>query len=356
MDANNRKRVILVGLVFLTVVAAPFIYRYRQSAHVENLVNKVEAFYQNGQYAECLSPSLELLKIREHNFNSILPIEGKVGTYLKNLCNVAFLYSEIGESEKAEIYFRKVIGILVDYPNFKEDRYSAVVGLGFLHYEKGEYHDAITIYSNSLDYIKTNFGDSSYQHVRILGLLAGSYGMLGEHTKAKSLYEESMQIIKNTENLDINYAYRLKGYAKYLMAAKDYDNAILYYEESIMIALKEKSKSASQLIKSNDWDRTLCYEYLGDYQSALKNFKRIESFWDKPSNEKKVVFGELYYHLSEVYFHLEDFMNAKKYIVLCNEKLDEMGEDTPLIFRKRYIDANKLKIEIEEAIAQRISE
>jgi diguanylate cyclase (GGDEF)-like protein len=239
------------------------------------------------------------------NFNEY---DGNVKEYTHQV-----LASRLENPEETKKYCRKIINL------GKNDNDSKL--LGFAYYYLAEAYFVENEYNKFIKYLILGL---EYQHeVPLGGLLARSYNMLGINSDNQgnipAAIDYYLTSLKYSKEYGLNYETGLANTNIGMIYAllKDYKTAILYLIKALTCFRKGKDNhqiSMNEVI--TETTLATCYYRLGDMESALKYFYKIEKDRDK-------YLGETHYQLI-IYIFEVTFYNALEEYGKRDELIDKL--------------------------------
>lgn len=227
-------------------------------------------YYYQGKYEKDLDYSLKAIHIFEKiNDKENLSLEwGELGYRMKKR-----------NLEKALQYMQKAKNI-AEKNNLRKPLLSIYNNYGVLKEMKKEYDSALFYYKKGL-VLKQKINDQvgiPYS----LNNIAGVFVLRKQFDKAEENYQKALEIrkkINDTVGIAENYSYL----GDLNFTKNDFKKAIGFYEKSTEITDKHKYIGLSQ-----DTYRKIseCYEFLGNHQKALFNFKKFSALKDSLVNQE----------------------------------------------------------------------
>ena len=244
-------------------------------AEIQFLNNLGIAYYGMGDYEKTLTYFLSVL---ENETNA-----GNPQSLSRAMNNVGIIYDEIGRLDKAADFYEKSLKIkkeLNDSAGISNTMSN--LGLVYMKMDKPElaltYFRACLILDKSMDYDR-----GIYNSLHNIGLYHKDYG---NADSAVFYMKASLQRVPENED-HYDKTFIVKSLAESLLKQRDFQEALLYFEQAIALAKKIESP---EVLKEAYKGIAAIYEVNGDYQRALlafKNFKLLnDSIYNLDLNQK----------------------------------------------------------------------
>ena len=190
-------------------------------------------------------------------------------------------------------------------------------GFGVLNYYKGKFNISLNYDFMVLQLAKEINDKNSIANS--LNNISLAYNDLNNYTKALE-YAYKALAFSNLHKNDENYLYGLKNVGSIYLSSSNYDSAQYYISKSIQ--LNEATDSKPFLIDSYDLYATIFRE-TEQPDSALKYYKKSLNISNQLNNiEGKIIAN---FHLSELYFKMNDLVKAKKYSEIALQHVNSSG-------------------------------
>jgi signal transduction histidine kinase len=306
------KALYYIGDCFLDFQKDSAYYYYKESEKIfrkinnddrlaKVLYNKAYLLYYEGNYVES-----EIEVIKALNF-------------LKNKKNLLYLYRcyslqgsnhlELGEYEKALIYFNEASNVLIelqkqnrDADSFYDYNITNIIDICNVYDKQGNYTKAVIELKKILNSNKVQDLPNLYHAV--LGNLGYSLMKSGKHEEAREYFKKAIELTKKNKNTQ-GYLYKIINYGEYHLLTKDTLLAKKHFDEALGLA--KKLKSGKEILITLDFlsitDITNASNYKSEYirinDSIIKKqrenrekFARIEYETDKVEEENKILSNE----------------------------------------------------------------
>jgi len=230
---------------------------------------------------------------------------------------LAFSQSIIGERKEAENNLNKALKYCRKIKD-KNNESLILMSMGNLYGKIGKWNKALKYFQESLLIIKST--NNFQRKARILKSIGLAYLFKGDAFTGYSYLKESLKICKKIKDEDI-YAMVLNNMGIYYDMIVEFKNAVSYYKKSLSIYKKHKNIiqisntlgnlgfASSSLNKS---DKAIYY-----FKESIKLSEKIGNIYDKAIN---------FVHLGEEYLKNDNFNRTKYYISKAEEifiKLDD---------------------------------
>lgn len=175
------------------------------------------------------------------------------GTDYDLCCNMYYYFKEAGYTDRAESYLKRIIQA--------EDAND---------YLKGKIYYIIEDYAQAETYLQAAYdeGDADAAYY-----LAMTYEKKQDYIKAEELYKQYLSDNPNDYGI-------YNQYGAYMIGRGDYDNALVYIETGLELALEDEKQ---ELL----YNQAVCYEYLGDYSKARELFEAYVALYPDDADAKK---------------------------------------------------------------------
>ncbi len=296
-------------------------------------------FGQQGNYDHALIYFKELLSLSAEKF-------GKNDVNMvKRYTNIGHTYALKGDYQLAISFNKQALSIQQQNPNYNKlnlvtiytnlGNYSAIIGdfdLGLFYLKQGlainvellgthpnlinsyqmlaggykmaaDYDNAIIQYQQALN-IAQNFFDPNHPTISdILGQISICYSYLNDHEKANHYMADYLKIIShNNTYLHTEETYEYMGLIYFNQ--KDYPNALLYYQKTLPIRLKNlgvfNNITAASYINIGE-----CYNMLNNYPEALQHYQLALQSLNLPVSDTNFYALPTLKNYTHAYFLLE---------------------------------------------------
>lgn len=174
------------------------------SKSIEELVNQAAISYQNKDIDRTIILLKQAAVIAPDRYDLLF--------------NLGNLYGQIGKIEEAIDTFKIIYQQNSEYPNLKESIAKAYFNWGNSYNEKGEFRQAIELYTKALEY-----NPSLAKAHTNLGI---AYGKIGELDRSIYHYQESIKLHPNHAEVYSNLGTTLHQHDRYNEARESYEQAI----------------------------------------------------------------------------------------------------------------------------------
>ena len=177
---------------------------------------------------------------------------------------------KIGQPEKAEVLYQ----VLLEKASLDTERGDYLLTLGVLYYKMGEHSKALSYYERSLEIYKVALPSNhpnlatSYNNIGLV------YRNMGEYSKALSSHERSLEIRKVAlapNHPDLANSYNNIGEVYRYMG--EYSKALSSYEQSLEIRKVALPPNHPDLAASYN-NIGLVYDNMGEYSKALSYYEK----------------------------------------------------------------------------------
>ncbi|ABW29653.1 TPR repeat domain protein, putative [Acaryochloris marina MBIC11017] len=204
-------------------------------------------------------------------------LSAKNPDYLRSLRHLGLFYLKLGNDKEAQPLLEKV------FEEIKDSEEEGVLGirlrndLGALYFRQERFSKAESFYNKALELSQKSLFKENSDIASILNNLAKIHEKKGLSEKAKSLYDEAL----NLEEIgDFNFAQILDNLGNHYNMKKQYREAEPYFEKSLKIrksTLGEKHLKVAESL-SNTADN---YFFQGRFQEAAKLFKQSAAIYEE---------------------------------------------------------------------------
>jgi len=245
-------------------------------------------------------------------------LESKLGSEHPNvvvlLNNLATLYRNMGEYEKALPFYLRVLEIKEKGPGLKHPSATVILSnLAELYREMGEYEKALQFFQMALYNNKRALGPQHPDVATSLNSLATVYHNMGEYEKALQLYQRALKIkekVLGTRHLDV--AILLDNLAELYREMGEYEKALPYYQRALEIrekALGQQHPDVAQTLNN----LALLYHHIGEYQKALQLLQRSLNIRENVLGLEHPSVAITLNNLAELYREMGEYEKALPY-------------------------------------------
>jgi tetratricopeptide (TPR) repeat protein/predicted regulator of Ras-like GTPase activity (Roadblock/LC7/MglB family) len=194
---------------------------------------------------------------------------------------------------------------------------ASLTNIGNININDGEYGDALENYEKSLQ-LRESAGDER-RAAHTLGNIGALYHNRGDYKNALRNYEKSLEILEKIGDQQ-GIAVSLNNIGVLHEARGEYEKALQRYEKSLEIMEKVGDQAA---IASSLHNVGLVHRYLGDCDLALENYQKSMDLCVKIGYQIGVAFNCA--GIAEVYLEKKDLDNALAFCDRAYESSEEMG-------------------------------
>lgn len=343
------------------------------------LYNKAYLLYYEGNYIESEIEVIKALNL------------------LKNEKNLLYLYRcyslqgsnhlELGEYEKALIYFNEASNILTelqkqnkDTDSFYDYNITNIIGICNVYDKQGNYSKAVIELKKIISSNKVQSLPNLYHSV--IGNLGYSLMKNKKYDESEKYFKKAIELTKKNKNTQ-GYLYKIINYGEYHLLTKDTIEAKKYLNEALSLA--KNLKSGKEILITLDFlsiaDKRNASEYKTEYirinDSIIKKqrenrekFARIEYETDKVEEENKILSNKNLLLLSSLSLSIAVFsiiliiryrISRKKelYLIQQKELADEELFNLTKEFQTSLVEAKeaeqkKLSKELHDGIVNQI--
>ncbi|CAF1269401.1 unnamed protein product [Rotaria sordida] len=241
------------------------------------------------------------------NFNRAYDIRHKTltssdYTLPDTLNSLGVIYGEKGEYDKAKKKFHDALTMLEKYPSTDQKSKTLHIAqshsnIGWIHFLKGEYQDALNCYKTSLADRKKILGDDHLLLADNYSSIGGVQHALGGFDKAMENYNEALKIREaNLPSDHPSIALNYQAIGGVLHEYGRYEDALEKYKRALEIrakALGPNHSSVASVYKSIGG----VYLDQGAYEQALKQYMRALEICMMTVSENHPSTGDCYHSL-----------------------------------------------------------
>lgn len=265
------------------------------------------------------------------------------GSYL----SIANIYSDIGNSANAEIYYKKSIEILRKSSD-SLTLATSLLNAGDEAFNQKKYDQALNFFSESgFIFKKINYPIGTAYNYGNLGMV---YAEQGKDQLAENNINKALEILKEAEDY-----YGISDYLTYMsdiyLRKKDFPTALSYAKRSLELATLYKLK---EQVSSSNATLSKIYDVAGNKDAALHHYKEHIAFRDSLinlDNVQKMADLRTDFEVSQKQIEVDLAEQKRK-----NQQLVSIGIAAALLFMiilallwyRRYLFIKKTKKIIEE--------
>lgn len=251
--------------------------------------------------------------------------EAEADTLLKVRYQQGLAATRAGLYNDALRYWLDYIEVTDNYPGRApiDDVLTAYLATGSVHFTFEDYESSVTFFKKGNE-IAVEAGLEGSQ-IRFLNNLVGAYAEMGDYVRGDSCNEAMHKIARKlaADEYEHNYLFN-KGYCA--RERGEYPKALSYMRQSLK-ELKRVSDGRSPVYVYSEM--YLCFESMGQLDSALYYLKRFEESSNKPylqldcykglmrvhtklgDNEESLRYQNLYFQVSDSVLNSRDFMQTR---------------------------------------------
>lgn len=271
-------------------------------ADLDALQEEINVDFSLGDIKKSFSSSLKLL-----SHSTIMRSPHHIA-YAK--ANLARLYLETGDGEKADSYYKDAIQICKTIGDRQGEGLS-LIGLAKIYSAREEFEVVRDYYLQAIA-IFESIGDKP--HIAItLNNLGAVYDVLNEKKKALTCYEDSVLLYKSVP-VSQELATTFSNIGLCLFQLGEYENALKHYERS-WDTLKKLTTAL---------DEDIILEKIAILHKLIRNYGKSFEFYQKTleikqRNEDRVGQVSVLQSLGELYFQFGHYEYAMTYFNICLE-------------------------------------
>lgn len=240
------------------------------------------------------------------------------------LVNLAYVYFDIGNYEKAYQFFERALEINTNVSGSDSVLVSSdYYNLAQVSYSMYQFPRALSFSRKSLAIRKKYYSSNDIEIIVLIKMMAGIYVKLNRPDRAEKLYSWAAEKFENNPKTDVlqlstHYSdmatfYRERGYSG------DYEKAERYYQKAESGMKKVYgSKPHPEMAAFYD-EKALLYDNMGKYTEALSLLKESLSIKEKTLEEEHPDIVQSYGSIGLVYYELTEYEKALDYL---NKALD----------------------------------
>ncbi len=196
--------------------------------------------------------------------------------------------------------------------------------LGAIYIELKDYNNAL-IYTQKAVELYTKTGNADYTADAYLNL-GNIYYSLRKSDKVISSYENALKLIKEKDSPTVGRIYMNIGNEYFIQ--KQYEVAIQYYKKGLPLLdiIESKAKAFNQI--------AITYQYLLQYDEAIKSYQNSIIFLEKAGNQKKIL--ESYCFIANLYHDKGDYTKSNEFNLKTIEICEKIGIQKTMIMAQAY--------------------
>ena len=279
-------------------------------------LNNLAGVYRNlGQYEKAETKYLQAVSIRKKALGENDP------NYVSSLNSLAGVYLSMGQYEKAEPYFIQVKEIRKKNLGEKDPDYANTLNnLAGIYKSMGQYEKAEPLFVQALEIRKKSLGEEHPNYIISLYNLAGLYKSMGQYEKAEPLYILVKEIRKNI--LGENHPDVLKSLndlsALYVNMGQ-YEKAAPIFIKSLEIIMKRESGENNIDYATALNNLASVYESMGKYEKAEPLYIQSKEIWKKIAGENSPDYATVLNNLAYIYESMGQYEKAEPLYIQAKE-------------------------------------
>lgn len=270
-------------------------------------------------------------------------------TYGTRLNGLANLYADIGNYQDAEILYKQAIEI-TEKTLSKKHLYYAITreNLATLYNELGRTQQALEIFQQNLEIIKNIFGEEHPEYATTLSNIGNTQALLFQFDLARKSLERARMIQeKILGKKHPAYIKTIMIYAGVLSLAKNYTEAITYYNDAIQSLESEPKQNVNLL--SLKLERAVLYYMTDKFDLAEKEYLETIGLVKQKLGNYHTLCNLTLMNLGAQYYNLKNDKKAGEilkqmadnFIVQIEQNFPAMSEEEKNSFTrfiKRYFE------------------
>ena len=216
-------------------------------------------------------------------------------------------------NRQSNIIFYSIISIIIyalilhfSYPEFFEDFSKSKEELSIKEaMNKGEHKTALVIYQQLVEERITDGNENSVKTAAMYEDMAKLYFLLGNDLEEKNYYLKSLKVKKRLKKTDVlglaNTYDKLGSLAE---EEKDYDQAQMYYEKSLLKKLGNTEEgedeglfvgmqnTRQQYLRLNNEKTIATFKKLGEIHNIKKEYAMAKKYYEQALTASKLTYGE----------------------------------------------------------------
>lgn len=245
------------------------------------------------------------------------------------LVNLAYVYFDIGNYDKAYQFFERALEIDKNVSSSNSALVSSdYYNLAQVSYNMYQFPKALSFSRKSLAIRKKYYSSNDLEIIVLIKMMAGIYVKLNRLYRAEKLYSWAAEKFENNPKTDIlqlstHYSdmatfYRERGYSG------DYEKAEGYYQKAESGMKKVYgSKPHPEMAAFYD-EKALLYDNMGKYKEALSLLKEALSIKEKTLEEEHPDIVQSYGSIGLLYYELTEYEKALDYLNKALEIADKI--------------------------------
>ncbi|MBL1208247.1 MAG: tetratricopeptide repeat protein [Geminocystis sp. GBBB08] len=265
----------------------------------ENLFNEGYQLFQQGT-AESLQQAIVKFQKSYILYHKISNIIGGAAT----LSNLANIYSDLGEKQKALDYYQQALSLWKAGKNLSEEAMT-LNNIGVIYNDLGEKQKALRYYQQALPLWKAEKNLSG--KAITISSIGAAYSDLGENQKALRYNQQALSLWKAEKNRS-GEANALHNIGVIYDDLGEKQKALRYYQQALFLWKAEKNLSGEASTLNGIG---VIYDDLGKYSEALKYYQHALSLYKPVIDRSKE--ADTFNNIGIVYHKLGEYSEALKY-------------------------------------------
>ncbi|CAF1046650.1 unnamed protein product [Adineta steineri] len=222
---------------------------------------------------------------------------------------LGLLLRKMGQSTKAQ----EVYEILLNQTTHENNKTPIYHQLGWIKYNQGEYHEALTYYERSLAIYEKTLPSNHLNLANTYNNIGMVYDSMGNYPKALSSYEKALAIKQQSlpsNDPSLGGSYNNIGVVYVEMS--DYPKALSYYEMGL--AIQQQSLPSNHPDLSGSYNNIgMVYYSMGDYPKALSSYEKSLAIRQQSLPSSHPDLAMTYNNIGMVYDQMGDYPKALSY-------------------------------------------
>lgn len=227
----------------------------------------------------------------------------------------AYLYTNWGEYDKAELIYNEIIKIYEVTEKEKGNYANALVQMALLYRKTGRYEDAEMLYLQAID-IKTKlFGANNSSVAITLNNLAALYVQMRAYAKAVAILKKVLSVYANLLGEDhINCGILANNIASAYLKIGDYEHAEMYFNK---VKKNYQKNIGTYNHKYAGLINNLAYlaKEQGDYDKARKLYEEAIEIYKIVLGPNNILIAFRLNNLADVYLELDSLDKAQELLI-----------------------------------------
>ncbi len=284
-------------------------YHAKEALEAEELfkwfVSASDSFNRAAYWQLIIPMYEEMLQILEAELGSQYP---DVATTLNN---IAVLYCQMGEYEKAQPFYQRALDIREKALGPQHPDYAITLNnIAGLYESMGEYEKAIPLYQRALDIREKVLGPQHPSVATTLNNLAELYRQMVEYEKAIPLYQRALEIVEKELGPEhTNVAATLNNLAILYNSMGEYEKALPFYQRALEIVEKELGPEHPYVAMTLNNIAKL-YDSMEEYEKAIQLYKRAFEIVERKLGSEHPYVATTLNNIALLYSHMEEYEKA----------------------------------------------